>query len=296
MKIIKIYVLVLLILILVLVIASCKTNRTENFVLENEPPIRFLTLSEAREVFSSDAFAYHKSYSRKESMAKPQLSALPLTGWHEIVRQSYLANIKEFTDDEKRGIHDFIQRYAFLRGQQWTFIKMANHMDFSFPYTLGECIVLPISLVKSIANNRSPRSNFRTLCHENIHILQRSNPQAFREYYESSWNYLYDPQLFIPERLKQNLVINPDGYEREGGWIATVEGREYYYCLCLTDDLKLDKRAYKVIDSLGRRSVDDNQHFPLERFSSYQRGIESCYHPNEEYAYITSERYADLYF
>lgn len=298
-----IYVLLCVLALLVIAIWRFAKSRSTHESFESSSPqhslVKCLSLPEARQVFLSDDFSFHKDYSRAESIAKTKITNLPYSNWHAKVQQCYLDNVQDFSDIEKEGLTSFIEQHKFLKSQPWKFIKMADHMDFSFPYTLGDSIVLPGSLVKSIADNRAPRDNFKTLCHENLHILQRSNPSAFRKYYESAWNYDYDANLFIPEGLRVYLVTNPDGYEKQGGWIAKIGQDEYYYCLCLAEDnVSLSRRAYKVINRQGssRRVVDDSNYFPLDQFSQYQHEVRSCYHPNEEYAYLMSQKYTEKYF
>ena len=250
--------------------------------------VRFLSIDEAKRVFMSTDFDYHKHFRYAESVARTR-KRLNRDNYLKEVLDIYKQACLPFKKSEQQSIKALLKAWNIARGPVWRFIKMKDEMDFSFPYTIGDVIVLPERLIDSICKDQCSDDNMKTLIHEQIHVTQRQHFDIFRSYYEDKLGFKYFPNLVIPEAIRNDMITNPDGLDT---WTSAASGREYYYCLMLERDGRLSKAAYPVVyskstavwtlSSSGRRSLDD--------FASFHGGVSACYHPHEVYAYLLSDK------
>ena len=255
--------------------------------------ISFLSKFEAQNIFSSDAFDYHKKFCYAESVARTKHREMPREDYINKTHDVYLDACLDFSDAEKNTMSVFIRRELLLRGLNWRFIKMMDNMDFSFPYTLSDIIVLPQIFVSTMCEQLS-KENTKTLIHEQIHICQRKFPDIFRSYYEDNMGFKSTPDLIIPPQVRKMMITNPDGLDR---WVTTETGRPYFYCLILENDYSMNKVAYPVISVIDKddstkmsMTIDVAGKQPLSNFKKYHGGVTSCYHPHEIYAYLLSDQ------
>lgn len=257
--------------------------------------IHFCDKSDASKMFRSEHFDYHKKFNFLESKFRTGIDDLSRAGFHEQIKIFYCNACLEFSVEERRNITNFISRYPILQETSWKFIKLPDSVDFGFPFTIGDAIAMPQWLADSFSplSLSSKRSLFKTLIHESIHITQRFNPDIFENLYQTQMNWRKTPDLIIPSSIRETSVTNPDGYDN---WIAQTPEGDFWYSLILNEAGKLSKQAYPVADAGGARKVDGQKPINIDRFKKHHENIENCYHPNEVFAYVMSERLTDMYF
>jgi hypothetical protein len=155
----------------------------------------------------------------------------------------YQNALLEFTQAEK----DALQWYINMLGKivkvnapnfftsTWKFIKLRKGIDWNYPYTIGDAIVLPQSLLDEMVQtrcNKNPTNSLsgvegpiitnnvyanrtmnyiQILFHESVHICQRHNPSAFNKFYTNFWNFNpIQPSQLKKSAIYQNRVTNPD--------------------------------------------------------------------------------------
>lgn len=90
---------------------------------------------------------------------------------------------RPFTADERRILERAcsdareLWRRAFEAPLQQPFrlVRLEGPLDWEYPYTVGDAIVLPARAI--------PRISPSTLLHEALHVLQRGSPGAFAAWY-----------------------------------------------------------------------------------------------------------------
>lgn len=260
-----------------------RRREAEGFVED----LHFLSPTEALRVLHSKDFAYVHAYRYRESIArtgKPPHRAL----------QAYEQGLLTFTEAEISQIRDFIRLVPALSGISWSFIKMADNLDWSFPYTVGKHVILPESLVLSIATQQRPKADAVTLLHEHLHILQRAEPQKYNTFYAKVYNMTIQDKLVLSQSLDDTLVTNPDGLDIRWVFTSPVADNDplsgdWWFCMQLDKNYNILKTAYPVHD--GR--VDDSGGIPLAGFARFFDGLTNCYHPNEIFSYMHSQNIID---
>lgn len=249
--------------------------------IQNRP--RFLSASDARRVYDSKAFDYCRLFRPRELFARTRDSS------GRDVRTIYKEACIDWDNTEIYKLTRFIQEQPLLRSISWKLIKMPDSMDFGFPYTIGDHVVMPQRMVTSICNRYDPKSDFMTLLHESIHITQRACPDVFDDYFERVLGFQKTPHIHIPDEIASTLITNPDGFDM---WISFNSGKPYFYCLCLSDAGSVTKAAYPVVMNNGRLTLHSKSE-PLAKFARYHNNVENCYHPAEVHAYSQAQVLTD---
>lgn len=252
--------------------------------IQNRP--RCLSASEARSVYDSKAFNYCRLFRSREILARTR------DGSGRDVRDIYKEACLDWDQAEISKVTRFIQEQPLLQTIAWKLIKMPDRMDFGFPYTIGDHVVLPQRMITSICNSYDPKGDFMTLVHESIHITQRAHPSIFDDYFERVLRFQKAPDLLIPDKIAATLITNPDGFDV---WISTRSGKPYFYCLCLTDAGAVTKLAFPVVTNNGRLTLDAKAK-PLSEFARYHGNIANCYHPAEIHAYSQAQVLTDSHY
>jgi hypothetical protein len=126
------------------------------------------------------------------------------------------------------------------------------------------------------------------LRHERVHLRQRREPSAWREFYRSAWGYEYTqtPPPGIPIHWIERLRPNPD--TEEGQW-AVWKGRYVFFPTYRDAKRSLRSATVQVWDMLKRQIIDP----PAEWKQHFCDGGDCPYqyeHPHEIAAeFITEE-------
>lgn len=161
-------------------------------------------------------------------------------------------------------------------------IGTVNNIEYGLPFTLANCIFLPIERPPTPA----------TLLHELIHVLQRYYEGVFNSFYRDVWPWI-EWKGEIPVESFQ-LVHNPDGMNMKWAWLD-VDGSFYWSGLRIKDYLLRDTRINEVYYQWIQHSHPSSGAGPSER--GYWAEVDHIpsikthhmYHPNEMFAYIFAD-------
>jgi len=120
--------------------------------------------------------------------------------------------------------------YPRLARLGWSFIKLQSHIEGGMPHTRGRHIVVSSTLLKSYVetHQRGQAEKMATmgrwLLHEQLHVLQRADPQRFHRLYTELWGFRRVQSLGRNEWLTSHQLANPDGLDTY--WIFPVQRGE----------------------------------------------------------------------
>jgi hypothetical protein len=153
----------------------------------------------------------------------------------------------------------------------WYFHINPEKSMFNLPYTLGNVICLPISMLSMI----SCKDLISLLIHERIHILQRYNQNTWNNYINKNtvWkqlNYSYY-EKYLDTLVYPNIIIkNPDTIN-----LYSYENNVAYFVLDTnTNKIKLqwfNIKSNKILEKINK-------------------SIFHCEHPYEQYAYYYEKK------
>ncbi len=250
--------------------------------------IEFIDQEVGRRLLKSDAYAFARSLRRRESLVRTGRPP-------DLALNTYLSGILEFSESERTTLTNFISNIRLLSDLKWRFLKMKSDLDWGYPYTFADVVVIPQHLVDGLVDSRKTGSLTSTLLHEYLHICQRREQSRFNEYYERNYNMRHTPELLIPQALDDTLVTNPDGLDvrwvfttppDEDGTVAQELKGDWFFCMQLDADLQIQKSAYRVLD----KRVSERDRLSLNLFAKYFSGLSNCYHPNEIFSYLQTNK------
>ena len=198
----------------------------------------------------------------------------------------------EFTEEEKLFVSNgvnyifntFKDQVPLIR--KWNIIKTHNDIDWGFPYTLGDNIVLP---KRSISSNAKEMA--KTLFHEQLHIIQRNEKEIFENFYIKQWKF---QKTVLPDDLWINkyLVRNPDS-EDFYKYKLSKELNLLPLPVTFNKHHKFNQYGLFLNNSGKILARDDEPHVePLKNLVQYNKrfyNVDSLYHPHEIFATILSE-------
>ena len=238
-----------------------------------------------------------KNYSNREISAR---SNFKIRGEkndlkYEEMKEFYINNVKNFTEDEKQSIiesinylyRNYTNKVPLLK--EWNIIKVSKDVDWGFPFTINKYIVLPEGKISGKIGLA------KILFHEQIHIMQREMPGVFKDYYKNTWGY-EEYKLPSDDWIKKYLVINPDSDDYYK-WkldedlyllpLPTTYNKHYKFtenALFLTKDGKiLSKDGEPYIESLRN----------ISKYGIRFYNASSLYHPGEIFAFILTDMVFD---
>ena len=222
------------------------------------------------------------SYKYNECVARSAGRVSDVGTFREDMTTTYKQAILDFTPEEKRRVSAIIEGHSKLRDKKWTFMKMASYVDWGYPFTLEDVVVLPDRVVTVMGEH-----TVKTLEHESIHIEQRMNQDKFDELYIDRLGYHKARRIQIPSSILEDTVTNPDGANSD--WVRRI-GEEWFWFA-----LKLRGKEKKPIGMAYKCTVDDgvgfivtNTGIPLSDMHRAFDGETNTYHPNEFVASLWS--------
>lgn len=244
--------------------------------------VTFLQETEGRDIFDLPMVkSLIKSYRYNECVVRSAGAISDRDSYRESMIRCYKQAVLEFTEQEKSVLLKIIQHDPRLSNKTWTFLKLASRIDWGFPFTLENIVVLPDSILQSIT--------VKTLIHEHIHIEQRRNKSMFDGIYTHNFGYSRPAKLQIPSSILENSVTNPDGPDIN--WIKRIGDDWYWSALMLQDGKSKPKgMAYKCVISgpgLALAKVTETS-VPLSDLCFAFDGHSNTYHPNEFIASLWS--------
>lgn len=149
-------------------------------------------------------------------------------------RQRYREAVLGFTAAEMtevlravEEIHPFLFRnYPRVTRDGWSFVKLDSHIEGGMPHTRGDRIVLSPRLLRLALDGRRKTGEagisglVGVLLSEQVHVLQRRDPELFRELYEKVWGFRRARAIPDHPWLLEHQAVNPDG--TDGPWVFPV--------------------------------------------------------------------------
>ena len=184
---------------------------------------------------------------------------------------------------------------------KFKYIKLKNNVDWNYPYTINNCVVIPQNLLNrmrkaiedlSFNDNKIVWNIFRKnytninlnvgiLCHEWIHIIQRY-PNAhihniLDDIYVKLWKFVkISTQGKIPNR-----ITNPDGFNDT--WQIIINDEIYTPILSLYGGIP---EGFLINNFNGSWTLLKN----CTKYTNNFYGLKSqLYHPNEIFAHLVSD-------
>ena len=220
-----------------------------------------------------------RSYRYKECVVRSAGVVNSQDSYREDMLDCYKQAVLDFTDQEKASLVELIEHNPRLKNKAWKFLKLASQMDWGYPFTLEDVVVLPDSILQIVTA--------KTLIHEHIHIEQRKHKRMFDDLYQDKFGYSRPDKLQIPISVLENTVTNPDGSDTN--WIKKLGNRWYWSALMLQNGSEKPKgMAYECIISRPFVATVTEVGIPLAGLKFAFRGHTNTYHPNEFIASLWS--------
>ena len=212
----------------------------------------------------------------------------------EEFKKQYMTQLREPTVGEIgqlsskcAAIDGMLKEYKLhrLREIPWHFIISKRNLEFGYPYTLGNTIVLPEHMVSDVSTE--------TLLHEKIHVFQRMYPRLFDDLYTVLFPFMKKmdaPDIAFSDDIRKTEMTNPDG--NSDIWLYFDKGVWFYPSLQLGTVSMTEEVGYAVESRLNPMKVDSRRRVPLRSLHalrSYPRSV-SVYHPNEIIACLLSHQ------
>jgi len=281
------------------------TNDTESNVI-------FVNIPEAVQIFDSSLDYSLMQNNEIFSRTNGEIG-LGLTREERIrkLKNMYHSKLIEFSQEEKNAIVTMCNGIN-IKNVKWKFIKINNGIDWNYPYTLANCIVLPAVKVSSIKNAIESNdktliaSHVNTFVHEYMHVLQRKYQPLFNKFYIEKWHFTRANTMINDLWVKKYWITNPDVNDEL--WVYDLnqfnvnKNPEYIWPMFLIDPKNLRnhvKLAIKVKEegnnnfsvitsnSNGIPVYDD-----LLNIKSYNErfyNLRQLYHPNEIFANFVAD-------
>ncbi len=181
-------------------------------------------------------------------------------------------------------------------------IFVYNNMMWDLPFTLEDVIFLPVKLLDNARTDNSNYSLIKTLIHEKIHVLQRTNVKGWVDYiYAKDRNWIkinHNTPLFnfldsydVDKLMNRMRVVNPDTIYWDFKYVYKVANNLYYGVLYATEDRTLKVQWFLITEYKKDDYDKENITFTLEL---YEKNIMPQEHPFEEFAYLISENLTDV--
>jgi hypothetical protein len=208
------------------------------------------------------------------------------------MKDMYIENIMDFTNDEKATITNSVN-YLFSHFKSkvplisnWKFIKLNSDVDWGYPFTIEDYIVLPSDKIPL-----NEKEFAKTLFHEQLHIIQRKEPLIFKEYFEKQWKMIpYD--LPNDEWINKYLVRNPDS---DDFYLYKLTDELYVLPLPTTFDVHHNFVEVAMFLNQDKKILAKGEEpyvVPLRQVVDYVTrfyNVGSLYHPNEIFATMLSQ-------
>ena len=205
---------IILIIVGILLILNRKNN-IENFS-ESKIKINYLSAKKAAKVFlNSEKFPQADKFRSNEIYARTTYygSSSNIKRMREIAKKIYSKNTINFTEADKFKINNVLNSLKkrimnfnnknntnFPVMKTWNLIKISSDIDWGFPYTIDNYIVISDDFITNV----SKKQMLSTLFHEQFHIYQRKYPIIFKKLY-SKWNFQYIKNFKLPSKIDDNI-------------------------------------------------------------------------------------------
>lgn len=190
----------------------------------------------------ADAFKYFQTLSCQMPIESVYRLGTKCTSTQEMLK-IYQASLLTFTQAEINALQWYVNMLSKIVLEKaprfftpvWKFIKLKKNIDWNFPYTIGDAIVLPEVILDEMVQtrcNKNPTNSLsgmegpnitnnvyanrtinhiKILFHEYVHIYQRHNQDIFNRFYTDFWNFTpINPSQLKKSSIYENKITNPD--------------------------------------------------------------------------------------
>lgn len=201
--------------------------------------ITFLIQSEASALMTGpSAKPYFDAMYGPELVAKTGLDiqGLPLNIARDNARAVYARETLEFSQEEQDVLRwgvsvlwpALIDKAPLFARAPWKFAKVSDRIEGGLPHTRDETIVLGSGVMDGLVSEYRAQDLPKLyqflgylLAHEQTHVLQRSQPAVFADFFTSVLGFEHVPALQSPW-LSERGVVNPDAPRNE--WVYPLPG------------------------------------------------------------------------
>jgi len=160
----------------------------------------------------------------------------------------YLDRIKTLNNFESSKLKDLtniIDKRKIFNDTKWNFAKTIRNIEFSFPFTIGNTILLSKEYILTKNNTKL----IKTLIHEKIHINQRNNQKIYNEMYKTIFKNIIEINPNNLESSNQNIITNPDA--NNSVWLIKHNGNLYLvpYIYSPENGLVSKNKAFLIIET-----------------------------------------------
>ena len=242
--------------------------------LSKEQGIAFLDRRSVRTLI--DSYKYNECVARSAGMVSN------VNTFKEDMVDLYKQAVLEFTPEEKKAVRTVVMNNNRLRNKNWAFVKIANYVDWGYPFTLEDLVVLPERIVSSMGGH-----TVKTLEHESIHIEQRKKQHEFNKFYIDRLGYCKPRKIEIPPSILEDTVTNPDG--PDNNWVRKIGEEWFWFALVLQGkEQNPIGMAYKCLPRGSDHFTVIENGLPLTEMTHAFDGETNTYHPNEFVASLWS--------
>lgn len=258
-----------------------RTGRATESTMDALPvteAVRFLDREAGRAALLDDSAEPYFEKLQPREMAIKTGRELPVASRADqlrFVRAAYRSAVLDFTPAERDCLRWYLGKlrphlqahYPALDAPGWTFLKTDGSIECGFPHTRGRAIILSRGYLAAMAMMRQRSqagalgSFGLTLIHEQIHVLQRLDPEPWRELYREVFGMVRAERIAPNDWLIAHQLLNPDGTELRWLWPLPVEGRgrEALLPLLIASDEARRMGAPKGMRMVGVRVVEDRR-------------------------------------
>ncbi len=181
-------------------------------------------------------------------------------------------------------------------------IFIYDNVMWNLPFTMEDVIFLPFKLLDKSKIDNSNYDLIKTMIHERIHVLQRSNVNAWIDYvYANDRNWIkinYDNSLYsfldlynIDKLMTEMVVRNPDTIYKDFKHIYKNNDNLFYGILYLGSERKIEIQWFLITEKKFKDYDKESKSYTLEK---WDRVISKYEHPFEMYAYKISEELTNV--
>ncbi len=142
-----------------------------------------------------------------------------------LVPDEYKKKLNESIEEAQKKINE--SKLVALNKIPWKIMISRNGLEMNMPYTIDDCIIIPLDNLKYLNNSSNNEIFIKTLIHEKIHILQRKNQEILNKFYKENYKFieLNTKLQNIPEQWNKINMTNPDS--NFDLWIYKYNLKEY---------------------------------------------------------------------
>jgi hypothetical protein len=203
-----------------------------------EPVVEFLTAAQAKAAIVDDAaepFFDRLSAVEMRSRLKIADADQPAADLIKQLKETYQANVLDFTDDERAmlkevivGLQPFVENdYPLYAQVPWRLIKSNERVEWGASFTRGPHIVFSSATLARLAREkqggdaRLMRAGGGLLLHEKMHVLQRQRPELLAKLYADVWGFVHAKTIDRGPWLEARRLTNPDA--PDVNWVFPVK-------------------------------------------------------------------------